>query len=276
MTVDQKEQQKKRDSDDDQPSLRHYSTYEIVSVVYLSALFMLTALSIAIYGSALIVRYNRMAQSELVRRTVRTTVIVTTISTLCLLSRAAVLTVQMFVVTLETRWFTIVSYYILGEIIPLSLLVYLLNTATKQQSTMVTRLNQQTKEHVKKTFSDPVFITGSSSNESSTTDLSHKGSHSDVVSNRVLHNQRLSVPSSINTANKSRRSYSSHTPCYPSMLRYSPTKHQISVAYNYGDNCYYQQGANNSPHNNNRLKSDESQSSIQTTSESQFSDEEET
>lgn len=264
-----------------------YSKFEILSVSYSAFLFLLAALGIALYGSLIIRNLNRMltSDSNLVRKTIRIVFLVSSISIFCLIGRAVVIIVQIFVLDMETKWYTIVTYYLCGEMIPLSLLIYILNLMTSQQRITISRLYNQ--QHRKKMETrKPVFIHQPSAhnifrNHSSLDYYPKYHSYNQVLNDKGNNGTMIPISTQrpANNIDTNRRPFSANMRACHSLLRYSPQSHQISGTYNVDDSISGQlpkdQATNAKKKNSDiahvvHLKRTDSQSSIQTCTESDY------
>jgi hypothetical protein len=264
------------------PQYIQYSVFEIVCVTYSSLLFAVTASGFAIYGILLIRKFTKMStsRSQLLKRTLKMVAFTSSISIFCLLGRSAVLVAQMFVESMETKWYTIVCYHLLGEIVPLTLLIYILNLMTSHHGVVVDRLQ---KHHQTSRMVDPMFIHSPIPN---TTANNNNNNNDWIIIDSKKPQRKMSqnrpVAISNNRIIESTRRYSSNTPAYPSLLRYSPQRHQISTTFNYGDNIgpyqiqhqqQQKQTQSLDSHSVAAMQRNDSQSTIQTYTDTSYYDE---
>ena len=120
-----------------------YTPIEIISVSVPTILFMVCALLVIVLGIIILRRHIKTYATFSVRnlhviQTMLYVLLVTLTDVVVLIGRSGVLIAQIFYSWLETRWETILCYYLFGEIIPLLILNFTLyrmgsmnNTASK-------------------------------------------------------------------------------------------------------------------------------------------------
>jgi hypothetical protein len=117
---------------------KEYSIFEILIVSYTAALFLTCGAVMSFYGWRLYRNYNQQ-NGCVAKQTAHQILFIMVVTCSCLFVRGFMILLQIFVPVVEHLWYVICFYYIVGELLPLSLLLYVLQQLARHQGEILQR-----------------------------------------------------------------------------------------------------------------------------------------